>query len=51
MDGIESHKYRDALITLNELCSHQSEKDVMVSQGLIGIASAFIHCKIMDIRR
>lgn len=23
----------------------------MVSQGLIGVASAFIHCKIVDIRR
>lgn len=51
MEDIESQKYRDALITLNELCSHDSDKDAMISQGLIGIASAFIHCKIMDIRR
>lgn len=51
MEGIESHKYRDALITLNELASHEDDKDSMITQGVIAIASAYIHCKIDDIRR
>lgn len=51
MEGIETHKYRDALITLNELASHENDKDSMISQGVIAIASAYIHCKIDDIRR
>lgn len=58
MEGIEKEKYRDALITLNELVSNENDKgkrrlnvDSMISQGLIGIASAYIHCKVVDIRR
>lgn len=51
MQNIESFKYRDALITLNELSSNDHEKDSMISQGLIGIASAYLHCKVVDIRR
>jgi hypothetical protein len=31
MEKIESTKYRDALITLNELVSHQETKDEMIT--------------------
>ncbi|KAL4510611.1 hypothetical protein ABPG72_004765 [Tetrahymena utriculariae] len=51
MPEIEEFKYRDALITLNEMVSHQEMKDQMISQGLISIASAFLHHKIVEIRR
>lgn len=59
MEGIDTFKYRDALITLNELASNENDKgkelwdyvDSMITQGLIGIASAYIHCKVVDIRR
>ncbi|CAK69189.1 unnamed protein product (macronuclear) [Paramecium tetraurelia] len=33
MANIESFKYRDALITLNEMVDHQEMKDQMISQG------------------
>ena len=49
--NIQPDQYRDALITLNELSSNQHDKDAMISQGLIGIASAFLHCQVVDIRR
>lgn len=50
MPGIEHYKYRDALITLNEIVSHQESKNEMISQGLFGIASAFLHSNDVDIR-
>lgn len=33
MPNIESFKYRDALITLNEMVDHQEMKDQMITQG------------------
>ncbi|EGR27544.1 hypothetical protein IMG5_194070 [Ichthyophthirius multifiliis] len=51
MPDIEAFKYRDALITLNEMVSHQENKDIMISSGLVAIASAFLHHKLVEIRR
>lgn len=35
MDNIESFKYRDAIITLNEMVDHQEMKDQMITAGII----------------
>lgn len=51
MEGIEAFKYRDALITLNEMVSHQENKDTMITEGLVGIASAYLYHKVVEIRR
>lgn len=50
-ENIEDFKYRDALITLNEMVSHQEMKDQMISQGVISIASAYLHHRVVEIRR
>jgi hypothetical protein len=51
MPDIEQLKYRDALITLNEMVSHQEMKDDMITQGLVSISSAFLHHRGIEIRR
>ncbi|CAD8171232.1 unnamed protein product [Paramecium pentaurelia] len=51
MENIEAFKYRDALITLNEMVDHQEMKDQMISQGVVGIASAYLHHKDIQIRK
>ncbi|KRX00211.1 Armadillo-type fold [Pseudocohnilembus persalinus] len=51
MPNIEHYKYRDAFITLNEQVSHQENKDMMISEGLVGIASAYLQHKVVEIRR
>ncbi|KAM3136015.1 hypothetical protein pb186bvf_011820 [Paramecium bursaria] len=51
MPNIESFKYRDSLITLNEMVDHQEYKDQMITQGLVGIASAYLHHKDLEIRK
>ena len=51
MNRIEDEKYRDAFITLNEMCSHQENKDEMISHNWVEIASRFLHHSMIEIRR
>jgi len=51
MKDLKDENYRDALITLNELVSHQENKDMMITQGLVEIASGFLTSKHIDVRR
>ena len=30
MENLEHYKYRDAFVTLNEMVSHQENKDIMI---------------------
>ncbi len=51
MENIPSEKHRDALITLNELSTHQENKDLMISKGLVTISSKYLHDPTPEIRR
>ena len=51
MKDLKDENYRDALITLNELVSHQENKDMMITQGLVEIASGFLASSHIDVRR
>lgn len=51
MDNIALEKYRDAFVTLNEMSSHQEYKDMMISKGLVEIASKYLHSEMNEIRR
>lgn len=51
MPDLEPEKYRDALITLNEIVSHQENKAVMIENGLVEIASEFMAFRVKEIRR
>lgn len=51
MKKLPDENYRDALITLNELVSHQENKDMMITQGLVEIASNFLSSTHIDVRR
>ena len=51
MKDLENYKYRDALLTLNEIVPHQENKDQMISKDLVQIASFFIHHDDIEIRR
>ena len=51
MKQLKDENYRDALITLNELVSHQENKDMMITQNLVEIASSFLSSGHIDVRR
>lgn len=51
MKGLDNMKYLDALLTLNEMVSHQENKDQMISMDLVEISSFFCHHKDVGIRR
>ncbi len=51
MDSLDSYKYRDCLITLNEMVSHQEVKVNMVEMELVSIASHFLSSSEVAIRR
>jgi hypothetical protein len=51
MEGIAHEKYRDALITLNEISTHQENKDIMISKDLVAISSKYLHHSSPEIRR
>jgi hypothetical protein len=51
MEGLDDYKYRDAFITLNELSTHQENKDIMITKGLVEIASKFSIFPHLDVRR
>lgn len=51
MNDLKDENYRDALITLNELVSHQENKDMMITQGLVEIASSNLLSNHIDVRR
>ena len=51
MFNLKDEKYRDAFISLNEIAAHQENKDMMITQGLVEIASEFIASKHLDVRR
>jgi hypothetical protein len=51
MKHLPDENYRDALITLTELVSHQENKDMMITQGIVEIASGFLASTHLDVRR
>jgi len=51
MEGIEDFKYRDALITLNEMASHQENKEMIIALDGIEISSFYLIHKNEQIRR
>jgi ACT domain-containing protein len=51
MPSLESYKYRDCLITLNEMVSHQEVKMHMVESELVSISSEFLSSTEEAIRR
>jgi len=51
MDGIENFKYRDAFITLNEMASHQENKEKIVELMGVQIASHYLGYKDKQIKR
>ena len=51
MEGIAPEKHRDALITLNEMSTHQENKDIMISKDLVAISSKYLHDPTPEIRR
>ena len=51
MENLKDETYRDAFITLNELVSHQENKDMMITKGLVEIASKFTLWGHIDVRR
>lgn len=51
MESISPEKYRDSLITLNEMSSHQENKDIMISKNLVAICSKYLHHELQEIRR
>jgi len=51
MENLKNEIYRDAFITLNELVSHQENKDMMITKGLVEIASKFTLWDHIDVRR
>lgn len=51
MEELTPEKYRDALITLNEIVSHQENKSKMIDSGLVEISSAFMAFRVKEIRR
>ena len=42
MEGIEHFKYRDAFITLNEMASHQENKEMIIALDGVEIASYYL---------
>ena len=45
MNDLEHYKYRDCLITLNEMAAHQEAKDEMIDSNLVIINSYFLNHK------
>ena len=50
MPSLDNHKYRECLVTLNEMVSHQEMKDKMVELGLVETASGFLASAQVEIR-
>ena len=50
-EDLEPQRYASALITLNEIASDETEKRNMIELGFVGLASAYCHCKVVNIRR
>eukprot|EP00357_Protocruzia_adherens_P006027 CAMPEP_0114974080 /NCGR_PEP_ID=MMETSP0216-20121206/1323_1 /TAXON_ID=223996 /ORGANISM="Protocruzia adherens, Strain Boccale" /LENGTH=500 /DNA_ID=CAMNT_0002334667 /DNA_START=20 /DNA_END=1522 /DNA_ORIENTATION=+ len=51
MTELEAKKLRDALVTLNEMVSHQESKDDMINLGIIDTVSARLHHSDWQVRR